>query len=437
MTTLLIIVGLIVLNGLFVAAEFAIVGAPRAAIDRRAAAGSRAARLVARILHDPRLQDRFIATAQLGITLASLGLGMYGEHALAGWLAQHIELAGIGRWVAAHTLATIVAVSVLTYFHIVLGEMVPKSLALQRAERVVLWIAPLVRGVQLATLPLVLLFNGIGNFILRQMGVERRAGSGEYFRTPEEISFVVRESQAGGLLRRESAQVIHELLEFGDLTAGAVMVPRVRVRGISLGASVEQLQATLASAPFTRYPVYRDTLDAVVGMVHVKDLLRCLARRRSLSTEYVRDVPFVPETAVMDEVIAAMRAHRAHMAIVMDEHGGTAGLITLEDLFEEVVGEIGEGVAALPEIVRESATRVHAAGTARVQDVGTALGVVLEHEDVDTVSGLVLTLLGRPAAVNDVVMFQGVEFRVSAVDGRGVGRCVATLIAPRPGAAQF
>lgn len=430
MTTLLIIVLLILLNALFVAAEFAIVGSPRAAIDRRAAAGSRSARMVATILHDPRLQDRFIATAQLGITLASLGLGMYGEHALAGWLAQRLELTGLSRWIAAHTLATIIAVSVLTYFHIVLGEMVPKSIALQRAERAVLWIVPVVRAVQLAVLPLVLLFNGIGNLILRRLGVERRAGSGEYFRTPEEISFVVRESHAGGLLRREAAQVIHELLEFGDLTAGAVMVPRVRVRGIALGASVEQLQATLASAPFTRYPVYRDTLDTVVGMVHVKDLLRCVARRRSLSPELVRDVPFVPETAVMDEVMAAMRAHRAHLAIVMDEHGGTAGLITLKDLFEEVVGEIREGVAALPEIVRESSVRVHAAGTARVQDIGAALGVVLEHEDVDTVSGLVLTLLGRPASLGDVVLFEGVEFRVTAVDGRGVGRCIATLIVP-------
>jgi CBS domain containing-hemolysin-like protein len=424
----LVIIVLILLNALFVAAEFAIVGAPRAAMDRLAANGNRAARMVARVLHDPKRTDRFIATAQLGITLASLGLGMYGEHTLAAWLAERLELAGAGRWIAAHTIATIVAVSVLTYFHIVIGEMVPKTLALHRADRVALWIAPVIRVVQIATLPLVLLLNGAGNLILRLLGIERSGAGSEYFRTPEEISYLVRESQAGGLLRREAAQVIHELLEFGDLTAGAVMVPRVRVKGIPLEASVEQLQAALASSPHTRYPVYRDTVDSVVGMVHVKDVLRCISGRRPLTREMVREVPFVPEAAIMDEVIGAMRRNRSHLAIVMDEHGGTAGLITLEDLFEEVVGEIGEGAAALPEIVRESATRVYAVGTARVEDVGTALGVVLEHEDVETVSGLVLTLLGRPAEDGDVVIFEGVEFRVTAVDGRGVGRCTITLI---------
>ncbi len=425
-----VILALILLNALFVAAEFAIVGAPRAAIDRLAGTGNRAARLVSAVLHDPRRLDRFIATAQLGITLASLGLGMYGEHALASWIAEHLEMTGISRWIAAHTIATVVAVSVLTYFHIVLGEMVPKSIALQRADRIVLWIAPAIRVVQFAVFPLVALLNGLGNFILRTLGVERRTVGADYFRTPEDISFVVRESQAGGLLRREAAEVIHELLEFGDLTAGEIMVPRVRVKGIPLGASVEQLQAVLASSPHTRYPVYRDTLDTVTGMVHVKDVLRCVSRKRPLSSDYVREVPFVPETAIMDEVIAVMRRYRSHLAIVMDEHGGMAGLITLEDLFEEVVGEISEGTTTVPEIVRESAFRVQAAGTARVEDVGNALGVILDHEDVDTVSGLVLTLLGRPPGLDDVVIFDGVEFRVTAVDGRGVGRAVATLVAP-------
>ncbi len=225
----IIVTVLILLNGLFVAAEFAIVGAPRATINRLAHGGNRWARLVKRILDDAREQDRFIATAQLGITLASLGLGMYGEHLLAEWLAEQFEHWGWGRWIAAHTLGSITAIAFLTYFHIVVGEMVPKSLALSRADRTVLWIAPVMRLIQFVFYPLVVLLNGLGNGTLRLMGVRRQVGAAESVRTPDELAYIVRESQAGGMLRRASATMVQELLEFSELTAGQVMVPRVRV----------------------------------------------------------------------------------------------------------------------------------------------------------------------------------------------------------------
>lgn len=416
----LIVTVLILLNGLFVAAEFAIVGAPRATIDRLAHAGNRAARLVQRILADAREQDRFIATAQLGITLASLGLGMYGEHLLAEWLAVRFEALGWGRWVAAHTLGSVTAIAVLTYFHIVVGEMVPKSLALSRADRTVLWIAPVMRVIQYAFFPLVLVLNGIGNGTLQLMGVRRRGASGESVRTPDELAYIVRESQAGGMLRRAPANIVQELLEFSELTAEQVMVPRVRVIPLHLDDTGEDVKKVLHKTPHSRYPVVDGDLDHIVGMLHVKDLLGGLAAGATVKTLPVRPVPFVPESAHTEEVLATMRAQRSQLVVVMDEHGGTAGIITLEDLLEEVVGELSEDAASPPEIRKREDGAFVVAGTVRLTDAGDALGAVIEHEDVETVSGLVLATLGRPPRIGDVVEYEEARVTVMSLRGHGV-----------------
>jgi len=426
----LIVVLLICLNGLFVAAEFAIVGVPRAEVDQDVRQGKPRAALVSWIIDDPRRQDRFIATAQLGITAASLGLGMYGEHQLAGWVAGHLEGWGAERWIAAHTVSSIVAVAVLTYFHIVLGEMVPKSLALQFPGRTLRAVAPLMRALQFVAYPFVIVLNSAGNGLLRLFGVHRETVGAEHYRTREEIAYVVRESQAGGKLRQESAQVISDLLEFGDHTAVEVMVPRVRVAALPLEADLAMLRSLLRRSPHTRYPVYRDTLDQIVGMLHVRDALRWIHEGRMGGPEEFRPIPHVPATATSDEVLTAMRQAGVQMVVVMDEHGGTAGIITLEDLFEEVVGDITERPTEIPEIVVEATRRVRVDGAVRVEEVGDALGIVLEHEEVDTVSGLVLALLGRPPAVGDVVEYDGALFEVVEVRGKGVGSCVVRLPEP-------
>jgi CBS domain containing-hemolysin-like protein len=418
-----IIVVLIALNGLFVAAEFAIVGAPRASIERLAREGNNTAIAVRRVLRDPRQQDRFIATAQLGITLSSLGLGMYGEHQLAEWLATFFERLGAGRWVAAHTVASVVAVTVLTYLHIVLGEMVPKSIALQRAERTVLRVAPVMRAVQLALYPLVVFLNGIGMGLLRAVGI-RRDGGEEHFRRPEELAYLVRETAAGGLLRTESARVIQELFEFGDLTAGEVMVPRVRVVGLPVGATTGVMGEALRQALHTRYPVYEGTIDRIVGVLHVKDIVRLLHTGSALTRESIRAAPFIPASASVDQVLKGMAEARSQLAVILDEHGGTAGILTVEDLFEEVVGEFGEDPHGRPELYRDDAGRLRVNGRMRLEDVGAAIGIDLEHEEVDTVGGLVLALLGRPPRLGDAVEYLRVRFEVTAVQGRGVGEMI-------------
>jgi CBS domain containing-hemolysin-like protein len=418
-----IILFLVLANGLFVAAEFAIVGAPRTSIEHQASQGSRLAQRVLYVLEDPVRQDRYIATTQVGISVASLGLGMYGEH----WLAEQIQpwfvrLESLG-WIAAHTVASIVAVAVLTYLHIVIGEMVPKALALQRADKTALYVSPLVRGLQHAILPLVVGLNAVGNKLLRLAGIERREVDRERYHTAEELQFIVQESQEGGLLRGESGQLLRDLFAFGDRTAGEVMVPRVLLAGIPVGAEPDELRAIVRAHAHTRYPVYSGDLDNIIGSLHIKEILRHLVSNQPVAARDARALPYVPGPAQLDEVLAAMRRYRAQMAVVMDQHGGTAGLITIEDLFEEVVGEIDEGRVRRP-IVREADERVRVRGTVRLDEAGAAIGYSLAHEKVTTISGLVLLLLNRPASAGDVVTWRNVRIEVVSAAGRGVGEAL-------------
>jgi CBS domain containing-hemolysin-like protein len=431
-----IITALLALNALFVAAEFAIVGAPRTAIERRAQAGGRVAARVREILDDPRRQDRFIATAQLGITLASLGLGMYGEHVLADWLAHAFEVLGAGQFIAAPTVASVVAVALLTYFHIVIGEMIPKSLALQSAERTVLWITPMMLTIKAALYPFVVGLNAVGNGLLRLIGINRQEGPGDRLYSPEELALVVEESQAGGMLRRDAGQMIRELFAFGDTTAREAMVPRVQVGGIALGVRAEEIRRLVAASPHTRYPVFDGDLDHVVGQVHIKELLDTVEANQPITLARVRPIPFVPETAPLDAVLSTLRRQASQMAVVFDEHGGTAGIITLEDLFDEVTGEIQDEPAEPQSITADASGRLRVAGTVRIEQVGEALGVALEHPDVDSVSGLVLTLLGHPPVVGDAVEYDHVRFEVTAVHRRGVRECLVSHVEPQPADSQ-
>ena len=424
-----IILMLVVLNGLFVAAEFAIVGAPKASIEHQAAQGSLLARSALKILEDPKLQDRYIATTQIGISVASLGLGMYGEH----WMADHIapwlgplETTG---WIAAHTVASVIAVAILTYLHIVYGEILPKALALQRSQKTILYVSPVIRALERALLPLVVTLNAFGTVLLKLVGIKRQRVERERYHTAEELQFIVQESEEGGLLRGESGQLLRDLFEFGDRTAGEAMVPRVLLVGIPVGAEPDELRAIVRAQAHTRYPVYSGDLDHIVGSLHIKEVLRHLISNQPVTARDARALPYVPGPTPVDEVLAAMRRYRAQMAVVMDQHGGTAGLVTMEDLFEEVIGDIEEGRGRAA-IVRESDGNVRVRGTVRLDEVAKALDWPLEHPKVTTVSGLVLLLLGRPAHLGDVVTWNQVRVEVTKVAGRGVAEALLTRTTP-------
>lgn len=427
MTEFLVISALILANGVFVAAEFAIVGAPRAAIDARAAAGNRLAAAVQRVLRDSRRQDRYIATAQLGITVASLGLGMYGEHVLADAIFTLLGRSGAPAWLISHGVASVTSIAILTYFHIVVGEMIPKSIALQQAERMALWVTPPMLWTTALVFPLVVTLNGIGNWILKLFGVNRQVQSAEHYYTAEELQLIVQESEELGAIRTESGQMLRELFEFGDLTASEVMVPRVRIIGIPLGSTSDKIRDLLGRSPHTRYPIIEQDLDHIVGMIHIKDLLRVLLADEAIGPAHVRPLPLLPETAALDAVLTTMRRERTQMVVVLDEHGGTAGIVTLEDLFEEVVGDIDEGPGGPAPLYRDRQSRLRVPGTLRLDELGQEFHLDLEHEDVDSVSGLVLTLLGRPPRVGDTVRYERLLIEVTAVKGHGVEEAAVCL----------
>ena len=429
-TLFVVIAAFVIVNGLFVAAEFALVGAPRPTIAHQASKGDSFSRRLLAILRSPARQDRYIATAQIGITIASVGLGMYGEHGLAVWLAEHIDVRGFLQTLVAHGLAGVLAVALLTFTHIVIGEMVPKSLALQHPSgmgRIVYW--PM-RVTFVLLYPLITLLNATARAILLLFGIRRDTSTHAQSYTPEEIALIVDESARGGALRKEAGSMMKELFGFGDLTAGEVMVPRVRVVGIPVGAPVDKIRALIAKHRHTRYPVFEGDLDHIVGMLHVKDLLRRLTNDEQVASSDLRPIPVVPETSSLDNVLTIMERTHAHLAVVIDEHGGTAGIVSIEDLLEEVVGEIDEGVPESPPLAPAPDGSVTAAGTVRLDELGQVLKVDLEHEEVDSVSGLVLARLGRPPAVGDVVDYGRIRLEVTAISGHGV-RTVRASLLPR------
>ena len=445
-TILLIVLVLVLINGLYVASEFAVIGVSRASVAADAEAGNRASRRVQSILVDPRQQDRYIAATQLGVTFASLGLGMYGEQSMATQLMIWLEPMGDSAWVSAHLLASIVAVGVMTVLHVVLGEMVPKSIALANPLKAVQFTVSVGLATKLLLFPLVVLLEWMGNRIMRLFGIDRSEAHA-HLHTAEDLMQIVRASQEGGELTTESGKALGEMFDFASLKAEEVMVPRVSIHGLTLGASPDEIRQVLKEGQHTRYPVHEEDLDEIIGMVHIRDLLRLLRNSEPLESEVVRPITFVPETMPVDRVLGTMRREKIHIVIVMDEQGGTAGLLTVKDLFEEVVGKIEEGAVEIEgrvEAFRDEDGRMHVLGTLRIDELEEVLeaefpsfardeqvdaeGVIgadlLPPTDAETVSGLVLLQLGRPARVGDTVVHGEIRLVVIEVEGRGVRQCL-------------
>ncbi|MEO8481820.1 MAG: hemolysin family protein [Acidobacteriota bacterium] len=427
-TVLLLTLLFVVINGVFVAAEFGLIAAPKPSLERRSSHGDRVAGLVLDVLKSPARQDQYVATAQLGITLASLGLGMYGEHELARIFEAHLHPLSLPSEAA---IATTLALVMLTIAHIVIGEMVPKGIALQNPERTAAVAHWPMQVMLIIFYPFVALANGTARLFLRLIGIRRARNAHEQIYTPEELQLIVEESQRGGALHGESANILHELFEFGELTASQAMVPRVRVVGIPVGATPEILRQIILKNRRTRYVVYDGDLDHIVGVLHAKDLLRRLMHGEPVIATDVRRIPVVPATASLDDVLATLQRERAHVAVAIDEHGGTAGIISLEDLFEEVVGDIDEGAPKTPPIVKLPDGSLRVAGTVRLDELGHSFDLDLEHEEVDSVSGLVLARLGRPPVVGDTVEYDRIRLDVTATSGRGVQEVRASLLPSR------
>lgn len=429
---MLMILGLLLaLNALFVAAEFAIIAAPTTALQQLSQQNHRLARQVLQIKNDPVLQDEYIAAAQLGITLASLGLGMYGEHQLAEWILHKAGEVSWLQWLAAHSTAAAVAVGVLTYFHVVLGEMIPKTLALQKSKAVVLAILPLMKTFMWVMSPLIKGLNLLGNAVLHLLGVQRTHVAS--VASIQDLQFIVDQSEAAGALEKEAANFLQELLAFTEMDALELMVPRVHMAALEVGCSPEKVRQVMMQAPHSRYPVYQESLDQILGFVHLKDLYFRLQNPDAtdpVRLSDVRPVPFLPATAALEKVLSVMHTEQVKMVILLDEFGGTAGLITLEDLMAELVGPIDARELYEREIRKQADGSLLVEGTVQLETLGEELELELEHAEVDTVSGLVLDILERLPQVGDVVVFQKLSFEVLALQGKGVERCRVSRLEP-------
>ena len=409
--SILVVLLLILANGFFVAAEFALVSARGTRIEQLAASGSRAARLVMRAQADP---NRFISAAQLGITVASLLLGWIGEETFAALLIGPLSvvLPESGAWLTAHGVASILAIALITFLHISLGEQVPKMLALQKAESVVLFAAPPTELVATVFRPFIAILYGFTNFVLRALRLDYRAEE-HAVHSPDELRVLVSRSA----MSAEERQLLERAFGFTDVTAAEVMVPRTEVVAIPIDATFDEIIRTARRYRHTRYPVFEGSIDNVVGVLSAKDLVG-FSQPRELR-RMLRPPVLVPSGAEAADVLSRMRAARQPLAVVLDEYGGTMGIVTLHNLVARLFGEIGDEHTAAANRLRVLGDgTVVADGLMLIEDVNEQLGTRFDASEVDTLGGLVFARLGRRPGVGDqVAIGSGYSARIERLDG--------------------
>lgn len=418
---------MIFLTALYVAAEFATVSARRTKISQLASQNDSLARMLLPFLEDARKLDRYVAACQVGITISSLVLGAYAQSAIATRLIDPLtglldsRMTPLAAERLAGTLAVIGVLLFITALQVVLGELFPKSLAIQYPEgiaRAVVW--PMRVSLVLFALP-IWIFNGSANLLLRLLGRGGRDSTGRA-RSPEEIELLVTESHEGGLLDDNERRLLRNALRMRDLTARQVMVHRTRVAAVPDDTSPLDILQMAIEAGYSRIPIYRDSIDEIIGFVHVKDVFRIYNEGQSDIHSIIRDVVYVPETLGINEVWGQLAIQNRYLAIVFDEFGGTAGLLTLEDLIEEVFGELQDEFddeAAV--IARDKEGRIYLRGDLLISDVNEYLELELPEETADTLSGLVFSLMGRPPVEGDEVSYGDISIRVETMEDLGVG----------------
>lgn len=420
---LTVIVALLLVNALYVAAEFATLSSRRARLAQMAEEGNRLAGLMLSIVEDPRHLDIYIAACQLGITLSGLVLGFYAQAELSPMVAPWLEQMGISSGATALSLAATAILVTLTAFQVIIGELVPKNIAVQYPERLALVTAEPMRWSLIIFRPLIWLFNGSAQVLLRLLGIEP-VREHTHIHTADEIAMLVEESGAGGLLAQQERRLIENTLWMRRASVRQLMAPRNRVLAAPVDASYDQLFSLLASSHFSRLPLYAGNIDNVVGVVHLKDLL-CLHAQTRLEMADVRQVMtpalFIPESMPADEAFALLQHRRNHVAIVLDEFGGTAGIVTLEDLIEEIFGEVQDEFDQEIPLYRVLAgNRVSVRGDWLIEDLNKLLDLHLPSEAADTIGGLMLGELARVPRVGDEVEVAGATLRVERIEGNGV-----------------
>ncbi len=414
---LLALLGLLLLNAFFVAAEYGLVTSRRTRILELERAGNRRARAVRRITSDP---PRFISSMQLGVTISSLGIGALGEQVLSSRFDQ----------VMASFLAVVAALLIVTYLHVVIGELVPKGIALNNPERTALVVSTPVRLFFLTFRPLIWLLQSSTELILGALG-QAPPGSEHEAHSEAELRMLLSSSADQGEIEHSEQQMLYKVFDFGDKEVSNVMVPRPDVIAIPVALPAEEALQAVLDSPYTRYPVFGESLDEIVGVLHIRDLIVAMHDRGLASVkleELVRPVMMVPETKDLAALLTEFRRTNQHLAVVIDEYGSMEGIVTLEDLLEQIVGEIEDEFDVPDEAVeRLGDDTIRIDGTFTIDDFNEQFDCSLPDEDYNTVGGFVFGQLGRAAEPGDEVSHEGVLFHVDSVEAQRIHRLTITF----------
>lgn len=419
-----VVVVLITLNGIFVAAEIGTIGARRARVSQAASEGDRMAQLLLPVLESPHLLDNYIAACQLGITLSSLILGFYGQSAITPLVVPWLVKWGLASQSTAASIASTSILILLTVILVALAELTPKSVGIQYPEQTAFAMIVPVRWAMVLMRPLIWFFNGSGRLFLRLLGMSS-VSEGVHVHAPEEILMLIRESGRGGLLEVSEKRLLENTLQLRQRPVRRVMVPRTQLLAAPVDAPCDELLSILATSPYSRMPLYSGSVDNIVGIVHLKDLL-CLHVHGAQGAgvkEIMRVPPYVPDSVPVEDVFGMLQKGHFHMAVVIDEYGGTAGIVAFEDLIEEIFGEIQDEFDREESEVRIAPNeRILLDGDTSLDRLGQILGRDFPSDDVDTIGGMIVATLGAMPAPGDEVELHEIVFRVEDVSGYAVSQ---------------
>ena len=418
LAAILVIAALLLVNALYVAAEFAAVSVRRSRLHQLKEDGNSFAAWLLPIVESPAALDRYIAACQIGITISSLVLGAYAQATIAVWLAPSFAALGGLQDVVAQSTSTIVVLLTLTVAQVVFAELVPKSLALQYPTQTSLYTLLPMLASQWVYRPFIKWLNGTGLLILRLLGAPHQAH--RHIHSPDEIELLIAESRDGGLLEPDEHRRLQRALRLNLRQARQLMVPRKRISALSIDSPLNEVVGIVAQSPYSRLPVYRGTIDNIVGILRTKDLVRWFVEGRPGATlaELMRPIPTVHESVTADRVLKDLRERRAHQALVVDEFGGTAGLLTLADVLTELFGHVGDEFRS-GQLATETLPdgRIRLAGEMGVDDAAMLLETSWET-DASTVGGLVTEALGHIPSEHETVIVRNYEFEVERVKDR-------------------
>jgi putative hemolysin len=432
LAAILVVAALILFNALYVAAEFAAVSVRRSRIQQLAADGNTLAAWLLPVLESPRSLDRYIAACQIGITLSSLILGAYAQSTFAVWLTPYFAALGGLQVVAAQSTSAVVVLLVLTVGQVVFAELVPKSLALQYPTQTALYTLIPMMGSLWLYRPFIRWLNGTGLLLLKLLGAPHQAH--RHIHSPEELELLIADSRDGGLLEPDEHQRLQRALRLNLRQAKQLMVPRTRIAALDINTPLNQVVFIVAQSPYSRLPVYRDSIDNIVGILHTKDLVRWFVNHGDHVTlaALIRPITSVHESVTADRILRDLRERRSHQALVVDEFGGTAGLLTLEDVLSELLGNVGDEFKAGDPIWEALPDgRIRLPGSMAVDDAAALLKTHWET-DATTVGGMVIAALGHLPSTGETATVGVFEFEVESVAERALVTVLARRNAPVP-----